>query len=122
MGLEAQVSDPTAGVCTCPSLPASQSADLNLFYSDVNQCVLTVPVPAPPKAKPINNGNPHCTICKGDPINVGTGNSFQTQTDVMVSQPLSGLSINRTYNSSATNPVSTVPSSFGARWTQPYEA
>ncbi|WP_165795065.1 RHS repeat domain-containing protein [Solimicrobium silvestre] len=60
--------------------------------------------------------------CKvGDPIGVGTGNSVQTQIDLTVATPLSGLTTARTYNSAPGNPDGQMLRSFGARWTQPYD-
>ncbi|PRC92704.1 YD repeat (two copies) [Solimicrobium silvestre] len=114
--------DTTNSSCICPSTGSTTS--FNDYYSDVQKCVLTNQVPAPPRAKPINSGCPVCDKAKsvGDPINVGTGNSYQTQTDLAVVAPFSGLSISRTYNSLPTNPDASTIRSFGTRWTQPYDA
>jgi YD repeat-containing protein len=112
---------------TCPGngnlSPDWKSCDCSsgsFYFNDVQQCVAVQQVAAtPPAAKPINNGD--CCAQAGDPINIGTGNSFQTQTDLAIDAPLSGLGITRTYNSLPTNPDATTMRSFGTRWTQPYD-
>ncbi len=97
--------------CECPGGSS--------YFNDVQQCVTVQQITAPPRSKPINNGN---TCAKaGDPINIGTGNSFQTQTDLSVATLFSGLAITRTYNSLPTDPHASTTRSFGTRWTQPYD-
>ena len=73
------------------------------------------PVPIQPK-------NTSCNCGIADPIDAGTGNSYQKQTDFISSAPASGLNITRTYNSSPTDTDENVIHTFGTRWSQPYDA
>jgi RHS repeat-associated protein len=86
-------------------------------YGQMNTTSLTItssaaPSPVPPAAptyKPKNQGN-QCLNC-GNPVNPGTGNKFQAETDY-VGAPSTQLSLTRYYNSyaSASTP-------FGTGWT-----
>lgn len=119
MAIITKVSTPEEAQCTC--------ASGQRFFSDVKNCVAVqqVPPPAPPK----NNDCPACTkdgppsIAVGDPVHIGTGNSFDKQIDFAVTTPRSGLTISRTYNSAPgdINDQDAVHS-FGSHWMQPYDA
>ncbi|MFZ0449299.1 MAG: DUF6531 domain-containing protein, partial [Desulfatiglandaceae bacterium] len=69
-------------------------------------------------SKPLNLGNGHmqCGGMGGDPVNIGTGNSFQLETDISIGDPGTGLSLVRTYNSR-----SDVLGAFGFGWTHNYD-
>lgn len=111
--------DPAYAFCTCTD--AKPGTGVNLYYGDVKQCVLTPEVAAVDSDKPINSGCPGCSLLAGDPINVSTGNSYQTHVDLNVAAPSSGLQVKRAYNSFAGNPDANVVRSFGMRWTQRYD-
>ncbi|MCE3603345.1 RHS repeat protein, partial [Massilia sp. P8910] len=98
------------------------------YYPDVDKCVTETPVPEPkaPPGKPSDNGpscgggapQPKC----GEPINPGTGNMWHIEDDYTSASPISALTIRRTYNSSPFNWDAAAVRSFGARWTQPFDA
>lgn len=106
------------GYCVCQSGTR--------FFEDVAKCVPVVKLPGLP-GDPGNNGDqcesepqrkqPSC----GNPINPATGNKVQRETDY-VSQSAGGLRLSRTYNSSPYNIDAAVVRSFGARWTQSFDA
>lgn len=59
--------------------------------------------------------------CNTNPINPGTGNKYQNETDY-ASSLVDGLGLTRTYNGSPFSVDARVTRSFGARWTQPFDA
>jgi hypothetical protein len=60
-------------------------------------------------------GPMQCGGMGGDPVNIGTGNSVQQQTDITIIGPGDGLSLARTYNSQADS-----LGPFGFGWTHNY--
>ena len=117
--------------CVCITIDSTTEA--YFYYADVNQCVLSKMVAIPYAAPPKNLDCPTCRFLAGivaslpppteiaDPINGGTGNSYQTQTDTSIVAPLSGLTTMRTYNSAPANPDAKTLRGFGVHWTQPYD-
>ncbi|MBL1265290.1 RHS repeat-associated core domain-containing protein [Candidatus Methylomicrobium oryzae] len=76
----------------------------------VDNLTFVSPPAAPPKDSD-NNGKPDCpAACAGDPINVGTGNEYQSETDFELPAH-TGLSLTRFYNSQDTGSTP-----FGANW------
>ncbi|MGH6839236.1 MAG: RHS repeat-associated core domain-containing protein, partial [Methylocella sp.] len=65
-----------------------------------------------------NNGDCGCSAA-GDPINTGTGNLFETETD-FVGAPHTGLELRRYYNSQDP-PGAGGPGAFGPNWTSTFQ-
>ncbi len=69
-----------------------------------------------------NEGEPRqFRTCAGDPVNCGTGNLVESQTDLAVGGRGPGLNLTRTYNSRLAATQKT-PGPFGYGWTGPYSA
>jgi YD repeat-containing protein len=94
------------------------------YFEDVAKCVSVVALQNAPR-DPGNNGS-QCSLdprkkqpCLFDPINPGTGNMWNSETDYAAAS--SSLHLSRTYNSGPYNVDADVVRSFGARWTQAYD-
>jgi YD repeat-containing protein len=75
---------------------------------------------SPPVAKELNLGSPDeipatCPLRKADPINIGSGNSYQTETDISINVPQQKMQFSRSYNSQSDR-----ESIFGYGWTHDY--
>jgi len=81
------------------------------YVTDGDSCV---PDGSPIEAK--NNGWPQGEACKGNPINIGTGNKFQQEIDYAGAGPFP-LTITRYYNSRSVNSVR----HWGIGWTSYYD-
>ena len=100
---------PTAVCCNPPGNPFGE------------MCAARAPSCGPPP----NAANEVCLTCMkalaGHPINLATGNTFVTETDLSVPGLGGGLSLTRTWSSLLPSAQSSYPFMFGARWRSTYE-
>jgi YD repeat-containing protein len=94
-------------------------ASTQLYVPNGNKCVTLTPV-AQKDSKGANGGKAFPSVA--DPINPGTGNMWDEQTDLAPTGSSASLSLKRTYSSDRYTTGQTAARAFGARWTHKYDS
>ena len=101
---------PITGQATGSGFPVAGNQIFKTGDPAVTQCAISYFDPWDPLK---NRGD--CPSCKGNPINVGTGNKFERETDIAAAEE-GGLEFVRVYNSAGPY----LSSGMGPQWTHSY--